>query len=225
MSESTEETHFKPGLMRAPEHEIVLRSLEETIRRWPSALCVEVGTRRAGTSGLIADRIEKTIESMNLPPQSVPPKFVGVDNDKEALQWWKERFDPKYWNPHHCVIDFLFGQSQKIGKESSEPIHWLLIDGCHCLTCVQGDMEAWLPRVIEGGSVLFHDSSRKLMLSKHYTEHGRTRRIGVRVAMKNSKFLSKNFELVQDLDIGGRDKEGNKNVGIAWFRRRKDANS
>ena len=42
-------------------------------------------------------------------------------------------------------------------KEWELPIDLLLIDGDHEYKSVKEDIESWLPKVKNGGSVLFHD--------------------------------------------------------------------
>ena len=38
-------------------------------------------------------------------------------------------------------------------------LHAVFIDGCHFYTCVQEDLAAWIPKVMEGGLILGHDFS------------------------------------------------------------------
>lgn len=92
-----------------------------------------------------------------------------------------------------------------VGKLAREDrVVWLFVDGCHCEECVTRDIEAWVPKVVPGGLVLFHD------FAEEYTRvetppgggqryHGDTRRIGVWDAViKQEEAALAEFDAVAD---------------------------
>lgn len=51
----------------------------------------------------------------------------------------------------------LLGDSKEVGMAWATPVHLLFIDGDHTKEGLEGDMDAWLSEVVNGGYVLFHD--------------------------------------------------------------------
>jgi predicted O-methyltransferase YrrM len=52
------------------------------------------------------------------------------------------------------------GDSVQIGKEWDKPVGLLFIDGDHRYEAVKADLEAWLPHVVPGGTIAFHDYTK-----------------------------------------------------------------
>jgi predicted O-methyltransferase YrrM len=50
------------------------------------------------------------------------------------------------------------GPSQQAVAEIKEPIELLFVDGAHEEHLVREDFEQWVPKVVEGGTVVFHDT-------------------------------------------------------------------
>ena len=55
------------------------------------------------------------------------------------------------------VVDPLIMTSEEAAACIDEPIELLFIDGDHSYEAVRRDAELWLPRLIGGGTVMFHD--------------------------------------------------------------------
>src|SRR5919198_36925 len=55
----------------------------------------------------------------------------------------------------HPVASF----SQRAAEEFHEPIELLFVDGSHEYDLVLEDFEKWVPKVVEGGWVAFHDTT------------------------------------------------------------------
>ena len=55
------------------------------------------------------------------------------------------------------VVDPLIMRSEEAAARITGPIELLFIDGDHSYEAVRRDAELWLPRVMEGGTVMFHD--------------------------------------------------------------------
>jgi predicted O-methyltransferase YrrM len=59
--------------------------------------------------------------------------------------------------PYRDQITPLRGRSEEIAKGWKEPIRLLFIDGDHSYEACKKDILAWLPFVVPGGVVCFHD--------------------------------------------------------------------
>jgi len=55
------------------------------------------------------------------------------------------------------AVTLVQGDSRELWKEFSEPIGLLFIDGDHHYETVKRDIAGWVPLVVPGGRVLFHD--------------------------------------------------------------------
>ena len=51
------------------------------------------------------------------------------------------------------------GLSQEVADTFDEPIELLFVDGSHEEELVREDFEKWVPKVVEGGTVAFHDTT------------------------------------------------------------------
>lgn len=55
------------------------------------------------------------------------------------------------------VVDPLVMTSEEAAAQIGDPIELLFIDGDHSNEGARRDAELWLPRLVEGGTVMFHD--------------------------------------------------------------------
>lgn len=55
------------------------------------------------------------------------------------------------------AVDALVMTSEEAAASIAGPVELLFIDGDHAYPAVRRDAELWLPRLIEGGIVMFHD--------------------------------------------------------------------
>ncbi|MDI3545103.1 MAG: 1-O-methyltransferase [Rikenellaceae bacterium] len=71
----------------------------------------------------------------------------------------RDTFDEFCKNTQHLqkYIRTLRGKSVEIAKTFNNEIDLLFIDGDHSYEGVRADVEAWLPKVKDGGIVVFHD--------------------------------------------------------------------
>ncbi len=58
------------------------------------------------------------------------------------------------------LVSPIVSTSEDAAAEFSQPIELLFIDGAHDAASVRRDLEAWTPRVVEGGVVALHDTGR-----------------------------------------------------------------
>ena len=64
------------------------------------------------------------------------------------------------------------GDSAEIYHEAPEGIHWLMIDGCHCVNHMMLDFLHFGDRVAKGGVAIFHDVSPLSQNKCDYQGHG-----------------------------------------------------
>ncbi len=57
------------------------------------------------------------------------------------------------------VVDPLVMTSEEAAAHITGPVELLFIDGDHSYETVRRDAELWLPRLIDGGTVMFHDAA------------------------------------------------------------------
>jgi MMP 1-O-methyltransferase len=68
------------------------------------------------------------------------------------------------------------GLSQDVVGDFAEPIELLFVDGSHEEEDVRHDFDTWVPKVVEGGTVAFHDTTwhpgvRKVVAEKIFGSH------------------------------------------------------
>jgi predicted O-methyltransferase YrrM len=68
------------------------------------------------------------------------------------------------------------GLSQQVAADFDEPIELLFVDGSHEEDDVREDFEKWVPKVVERGTVAFHDTTwhdgpRKVVAEKIFGSH------------------------------------------------------
>jgi predicted O-methyltransferase YrrM len=54
----------------------------------------------------------------------------------------------------------LLATSERAALDFADPVEMIFIDGDHKYESVQRDFELWFPKVIEGGTMAFHDTTR-----------------------------------------------------------------
>ena len=57
------------------------------------------------------------------------------------------------------VVEPMVMTSEEAAARVAGPIELLFIDGDHSFEAVQRDAELWLPRLMDGGTVMFHDAA------------------------------------------------------------------
>lgn len=83
-----------------------------------------------------------------------PDAFVfSVDHIPEPLEL--ENLLACGVDPTRCVR--LLGISWDIGRNFPYPVHMVFVDGAHYSEAVEQDIATWLPRILPGGIMAFHD--------------------------------------------------------------------
>ena len=134
--------------------EIEAQFLYENAEQLPdNATIVEMGTWDGRSAAILGLAVEKrggrvyTIDHYN---HSV---IYGPGNQYHSLLRTQNNFIDK---DIRNVVP-LQGISSEIAAQWTVPIELLFIDGDHKYESVKKDIEDWLPKVVQGGVVLFHD--------------------------------------------------------------------
>ena len=137
---------------------------------------VECGCNTGKTSKTLIDHIESKIENFI---------YYGIDLGHLGLtSVFKLQIS-------HPKFKFVQGYSfiPKTLEQIPDEVHWIFIDGCHCAECVIRDAKCYIPKLVKGGIIAFHDTSplfqgkhpqRYKALERHHNTHLATTR-GVRV--------------------------------------------
>lgn len=113
---------------------------------------------------------------------------TGSDEHRQVLGA-VNTFDEFMRNIARSGLDGLVAPIVKSSKDAAKgfegPVEFVFIDGAHDYESVKTDFEVWFPKVVEGGTVAFHDVTgwdgpRKVVLEKLCTSRsfGATRLVG-----------------------------------------------
>jgi MMP 1-O-methyltransferase len=97
-----------------------------------------------------------------------------------AVETLNEFLDNLARNGLADVVEPMVMTSEEAAARIAGPIELLFIDGDHSYEAVRRDAELWLPRLMDGGTVMFHD-----VATAAYTG---PRRIARRMVCRNSGF-------------------------------------
>jgi hypothetical protein len=135
-----------------------LRKMYDFIISTPAGCIVEIGVDsgcHASYMGAAAQEVGKKmylIDPWGLPggphsPDGIPEHAPKKDECVRHL----ERMGISNY-------EIIHNFSQFVAKDFLEPISFIFIDGCHCGVCVKADADMWIPKVVNGGVVMFHDA-------------------------------------------------------------------
>jgi len=184
------------------EHEFFLRSILGTVGRGIPGVFVEIGTNKGKSLACL-------LQALNALGQR--RQVYCVDPFENAAKFFPTRV-ARFAGEIPCRHIRLPSQRRDAGIIVTEPIAWLFIDGCHCYDCVLGDIDQWVPKVITGGTVVFHDFCPRFNYSKRdYCEVVKAkRRWGVWPAFKTSQ----NVQSLEKIEQSSR-----RTPGMAIFRK------
>jgi len=215
MSPRLNPAKFSRGWLNAPEHRLVISSIEESAEKTSAEWFVELGVKHAGTSRTIVDVLNACARRSRL---------LGVDLDEKARPHWKEQLAGRA-GPKCYVAEARLEVAKSYDPEPAALVPelgaaWILVDACHCRTCVEADIARWAPKVAVGGLMVFHDTDWRVQLRKPCQSmgHDKPERPGVYDAVMNSLILREAFHLAQALE-GGTDRKGDFWEGTQVWRR------
>lgn len=132
----TLEKNANPGAFSRYDMQVLV---PELLKLRPGDVYLEVGVDRG--------------RSLSVAAEITDPKvmLVGID-----INYPK---DLARFLSHNARVNFMQGDSVKIAKEWNKDIkiNLLFIDGDHSYEGCKRDIEAWVPHMVEHGTILFHD--------------------------------------------------------------------
>jgi methyltransferase family protein len=194
---------------------LAISSIEEAAEKTTAEWFVELGVKHAGTSRMICEVLNACGRRSRL---------LGVDLDEKARPHWKEQLAGRA-GPKCSVAEARLEIAKSYDEAPAALVPdggtaWILVDACHCRTCVEQDIARWAPKVAVGGLMVFHDTDWRVQLRKpcQSAGHGKPERPGVYDAVMNSPILREAFHLAQALE-GGTDRKSDFWEGTQVWRR------
>jgi len=191
---------------------LLTKSIETVVKKNLDARTyVELGVYRAKTSPQIENRLDGR------------HTFVGVDIWFRSKFLWRRNVGHKSKN-HGPKTKFFLATTEDAANAFDGPCAWIFIDACHCFDCASNDIRLWGKKLVAGGHLVMHDTSRtddelatkrqvcrdgRVVMEEFNTnfippggamQHGGKRPYGVRRAVAKSEFLKNNFRLLWETD-------------------------
>lgn len=121
---------------------------------WPEAQILKTCAKMLPANPIIVNIGAGVGTSVATILEERPDAFVfSVDKSPAPL----ERLNLTRCNLDTTRCVRLLGKSWNIGKNFPYEVHMVFVDGDHGVKPVEQDISAWLPRVIVGGIMAFHD--------------------------------------------------------------------
>ena len=145
---------------------------------------VEIGIDVGNTALLMTSILDQLYETF---------LYIGVDKHEPH----RRRFNKKLrrfvkQGKAICIIE----DSITFGKNFTEPVAWVFIDGCHCFYHCYSDIYHWRHKIEPGGYLFIHDiyskQTKNIDLSTDYHVAGQ---IGVAAAVNISN-LGRDFRVI-----------------------------
>lgn len=129
--------------MRGKLKDALLRSVDDVLDRNVNGVFVELGVQNGRTARQLCARIAEHDRSR---------RYIGVDFNPKCRGLEKESPIP---------VTLLRILTVDAATHIAVPVAWLFVDACHCRNCVAADIDAWAPKITQGGALLFHDTEHK----------------------------------------------------------------
>lgn len=120
-----------------------LRLLARSIEK-RSPVIVNIGAG-AGTSGLAFREARPDADLTTIDIRALGP-LGGLEGERNAFDIANLRY------PHQ-----ILGDSKAIAEKWKKPVDLLFVDGDHSEDGIRGDINGWLPHVVEDGIIAMHD--------------------------------------------------------------------
>lgn len=138
------------GLLTGADAGLIAGALDLVVEQFPSPVIVEIGIWDGATSRAIASHVAGRVDY----------SYWAVDSGKDQPA-----------QPPFPGANMVVGDSIEVYDRVPPRIHFLLIDGCHCVNHAILDFMHYGARVVHGGLVVLHDSGVE-MQGKDYQGHG-----------------------------------------------------
>lgn len=168
------EEHHRVGLLFQYETALLLRTIEEAAKAGP--VMIEIGTYWGYTAQMIG---------WYLADHKLPGVILSIDPGVKVGTDQKETFECG-----HTV--FVRGTSADVAAAWTARPSLVFVDGCHCTSCVTADINAWAPKILPGGFLVFHDVTKDGR-DQGKTLHGPHTECGVGAAIAASKLIADEF--------------------------------
>jgi predicted O-methyltransferase YrrM len=117
---------------------------------------VEIGSWQGKSTIFLA---KGSLAGKKMPVYAIDPHVGSAEHQKDGEVW---TFDIFKKNIENFSVDSLVKPIVKMSwdaaKDFNEKIEFLFIDGAHDYDSVKKDIADWFPRLLDGGTVAFHDS-------------------------------------------------------------------
>jgi hypothetical protein len=200
MTPRLDTSKFFRGWLNTGEAMLAVCSLEEAAEKTDAHWFVELGVKHAGTSRMICEVLNALGRKSFL---------LGVDLDPAARSHWDTNLRTLAGQPGNAVrqarLEIARSHDDKVAASIEDgSAAWVLVDACHCRSCVELDIAAWAPKVAVGGLMLFHDSDWRVQQRPACQSmgHKRLEKPGVYDATMNSPVLKEKFHLAQAVEGG-----------------------
>lgn len=142
------------GLITEVDARLLERSLEEVLLTFSGqrVVIVEIGVCHGDTSRGIRDFMNARTNNW---------EYRGVDNQRDCP------IPP----PFEGAMVHL-GASEEIYMHLPETVHWVMVDGCHCVNHILLDFLHYGDRLATHGLIYFHDASPYTQRKRDYQGHG-----------------------------------------------------
>lgn len=130
-----------------------------------------------------------------------------LDSLQVDAEYWSVDTGTDLTKQEHPFKDckIIIGDSSEVFVYAPDNLHWVFVDGCHCINHVMLDFIHYGNKLIDGGIIVFHDSS-PVCQGRSYCGHGPKRfqpfNVAVLEAFKQINIMNnKNFTLLfEDYD-------------------------
>jgi len=123
----------------------------------PGGVIVEIGSWMGKSTICLAKGSEM---GSRLKIYAIDPHIGSEEHHTTGKVWTFDQFQANIRNAavQDSIVP-LVKMSTDAAKDFNHPVSLLFIDGAHDYDSVKADFEAWYPKVINGGTVAFHDTT------------------------------------------------------------------
>lgn len=138
------------GLLTDYDADVIGAALEEVVTRFSNPTIVEIGVRDGSTA--------RGIDQLLRPRHFT---YIGIDSTRDLGQL----------TAPFPGARIIVGDSAEVYGELTQDIHFVLVDGCHCINHVILDFFHYGRKLVKGGLLAMHDAAPG-MQGKDYQGHG-----------------------------------------------------